>query len=603
LRDVLERWFERFSEVLSGDTTQSLKSLLSEDCYWRDLLTFDWTFTTVHSPAEIVAWLGKRRSMACVSDLCLADLPMLRSLGTFCSRTLESFFAFETQLGHCRGYVRLNADPDSPEFGRAVTILTAMTELRAYPESTKLNRPRQKSMVYPAEPDADTLIPPELQDPQVVIVGGGQSGLMIAARLRQLGVDVLIIEQSERISDVWRKRYKSLKLHNELCMNHFPYLPYPESWPVYIPRDKIVQWLEFYAESMELNIATSTTFLSGVFDECAGKWTVRLRKSDGQEFELHPSHVIVAAGVSGYPDIPRIPGRATFTGRALHSSEGTDDLDVQGKKVLVVGAGTSAHDIAQMSYMNGADVTLLQRSSITVVGLEPASARPFEIYRSNDGVKSVDDVDLMASAVPYDLIRRLQGPLSKLMMEDDKELLAGLRKVGFLLDNGEDDTGYLMKLLRYQAGYYLNIGASDLIVAGKIKLKAGVGLDRFDGANVVFSDGTRMQPDIVIFATGYRPMQETVAHLFGEDVARRVGPIWGIGADGETQGMYKRTGQPGLYTIGGGFSGARIYSRYMAILIKAEIEGLLPFAAPWEADPGFRLPNFAKTIAGESQYA
>lgn len=603
VRQILAQWFDQFTNALSKNNYRQLKSLLSQDCYWRDLLTFDWTFTTLHGPAEIAAWLGKHYEANPATGLRLVDEPMLRGLGTFCGKTLESFFVFETDRARGRGYVRLNADSTSSDYGKAITVLTAMNELRDFPEATKLNRPRVKSMVAAAEVDTQAPLAPEQQNPQVVIVGGGQSGLMIAARLRQLGVDALIIEKSERISDVWRKRYKSLKLHNELCMNHFPYLPFPDTWPVYIPRDKIVSWLEFYAESMELNIATSTTFLSGVFDEAAKKWTVRLRKADGQEYELHPSHVIVAAGVSGYPDIPRVPGRETFMGRVRHSSEGTDDLDVKGKKVLVVGAGTSAHDIAQMSYMGGADVTLLQRSSITVVGLEPASARPFEIYRSNDGVKLIDDVDLMVAALPYDLIRRLQGPLSRQMMEDDKELLAGLRKVGFLLDNGEDDTGYLMKLLRRQAGYYLNIGASDLIIAGKIKLKAGVGLARFDGADVVFTDGCTMQPDIVIFATGYRPMQETVAHLFGEEVARRVGPIWGISADGEIQGMYKRTGQPGLYSIGGGFSGARVYSRYMAILIKAEIEGLLTFEAPRVTDPGFRLPDSTKATAGVVEYA
>ena len=121
---------------------------------------------------------------------------------------------------------------------------------------------------------------------------------------------------------------------------------------------------------------------------------------------------------------------------------------------------------------------MLQRSPITVVSLEPSSVRAYELYRKNDGVRPLADTDFMIAAVPYDLLRRLHGPLSRQMAEEDKELLDGLRKVGFLLDNGEDDTGYFLKLLRYQAGYYLNVGASDLIIEGKIKLKAGVEIER-----------------------------------------------------------------------------------------------------------------------------
>jgi len=213
---------------------------------------------------------------------------------------------------------------------------------------------------------------------------------------------------------------------------------------------------------------------------------------------------------------------------------------------------------------------------VTVVSLEPSSVRPYELYRRNDGVRPIADTDLMAASVPYPLLARLHQPLSRQMMEDDKELLAGLRKVGFLLDNGEDDTGYFLKLLRYQAGYYLNIGASDLIIEGKIKLKAGVEIAELKPKQVIFSDGTSLVTDIVVLATGYKPLQEWVRAMFGDDIADRVGPIWGIGEDGELCAMYARTGQEGFYVSGGGLPGARAYSHFTALLIKAALEGLLP---------------------------
>ena len=116
---------------------------------------------------------------------------------------------------------------------------------------------------------------------------------------------------------------------------------------------------------------------------------------------------------------------------------------------------------------------MLQRSSTTVVGLEPASVRAYSLYRENEGARPIEDIDLMSAAVPFDMVRQLHGPLSKVMAEDDKELLGALRNVGFKLDNGEDDTGFFMKLLRYLGGYYINVGASNLIIDGAIKLKSG----------------------------------------------------------------------------------------------------------------------------------
>jgi hypothetical protein len=164
------------------------------------------------------------------------------------------------------------------------------------------------------------------------------------------------------------------------------------------------------------------------------------------------------------------------------------------------------------------------------------------------------------------------------MLKLDEKLINGLKRAGFLLDNGEDETGFVMKVFRYQGGYYINVGASDLIIEKKIKLKAGVEVVALDETSVRFSDGSRSEADVVVFATGYKPLEDTVARLFGADVAKRVGPVWGIGGDGEIRGMFADTGQPNFYVTGGGLAGARAYSRYLALLIKARLEGLVPAA-------------------------
>ncbi len=580
-RDLLDGWFKQFREALGRDDFRGLDGLIAEDCYWRDLLTFGWKLQTHHGIGPILSWLRGSYRKGAAQNLRLVGEITNAGLGDVFSETIESFFDFETSVATARGYLRLVPDSSSPVGARAVTILTAMRELHDFPEPSKQRRPRVTAMVFDEGAKA---APQPGNDPDVLIIGAGQSGLMLAARLSHNGIKTLLVDRNSRVGDLWRQRYRTLKLHNETCMNHFPYLPFPETWPVYLPRDKVVSWLEFYAESMDLDIAHDTTCLGGRFDEASGTWTIRLKPHDGSEYTLNPKHVVLATGVSGFPDVPAIDGADTFTGTIVHSSEVNDAFDVRDKTVVVVGAGTSAHDIAQMSHVNGGKVTMIQRSPITVVSLEPSAALPFGIYRNNDGIKHIDDLDLIYASVPYDLVRRLQIGMSKTMMKLDEELLSGLRKVGFLLDNGHDDTGWVMKLFRYQAGYYLNIGASDLIVEEKIKLRSGVGIARLDESSVVLSDGSRLPADIVVFATGYQPLEKSVARLFGEDVAARVGPIYGIGNDGELQNMYGATGQPHFYVTGGGFAGARSYSRYTTLLIKAQLEGLLSGQASAKPD-------------------
>jgi cation diffusion facilitator CzcD-associated flavoprotein CzcO len=572
---VAAGWLAALGDALDRRDFSRVTALVHTDGYWRDLLTFGWVFKTCHGRDAIAAWLPRAFEGNPARDFRIEAEPFRGRIGEH--DTIEFFIRFDTPLAHGRGYVRLiEGSAGTPQ---ALTVLTTMHELKAFPQATGRNRFREDMRATSRslenwrdrrEAAADF----STRDPDVLVIGAGQSGLMMAARLRQMNISTLVIDRCERIGDIWRKRYRTLKLHNEICMNHFPYMPFPDNWPVYIPKDKLADWFEFYAEAMELNIWTRTTILGGRYDAAQRRWDAQIQLADGTTRTMHPRHIVVAMGVSGLPNIPKLDGAENFAGPILHSSGDSDSLDVGGKSVLVVGAGTSAHDIAHNLHLRGARVTMLQRSPITVVSLEPSSVRAYELYRRNDGVRPLADTDTMVAAVPYDLLRRLHVPLSRSMQEDDKALLDALRVRGFLLDNGEDDTGYFLKLLRSQSGYYLNVGASDLIVEGAIGLKAGVGIARLERKRVVFSDGSALDADIVVLATGYHPMQEAVRLLFGDGVADRA--VWGVGPDNELNAMYARTAQPGLFFAGGGFPAARSYSPYTAMLIKADLAGMLP---------------------------
>lgn len=408
--------------------------------------------------------------------------------------------------------------------------------------------------------------------PEVLVVGGGQGGMSLAARLGQLGVDTLVVDRMQRVGDNWRRRYHSLALHNEVWVCHLPYLPFPPTWPVYVPKDMLADWFEAYARAIELNFRTGTEFVSGTYDERAQRWTVVLKRADGAERILHPGHLVLATGVSGIPKRPDLPGLDGFGGVVMHSSAYTDGSAFRGKRALVVGSGNSGHDVAQDLHGHGADVTLVQRSPTTIVSVEPAAQKIFALYSEGP---STEDCDLLSVSIPYPVLVKAYQMLTRVTSELDEELLAGLAAAGFQTDSGWDGTGFHMKYLRYGGGYYLNVGCSDLIVAGDVDVLPSSEIATFTDGGVLLEDGTSRPVDLVVLATGYRPIQDGVRKLLGDEVADRVGPVWGFDEDGDLRNMWRRTAQEGLWFMAGSLAQCRTYSRFLALQVKACQEDII----------------------------
>jgi putative flavoprotein involved in K+ transport len=380
------------------------------------------------------------------------------------------------------------------------------------------------------------------------------------------------VDREVRIGDNWRKRYHALTLHNQVQVNHLPYMPFPPNWPTYIPKDKIANWFEAYVESLELNFWTETEFEGGSYDEKKGRWTVTLRRADGSKRTMYPRHVVLATGVSGIPNVPDIPSLKNFAGKVLHSSQYDDGENWKGKRAIVIGSGNSGHDIAQDLYSSGAEVTLVQRSPTLVVSIEPSAQLVYAPY--NEG--TLEDNDLIATSMPLKLARKSHAMVTEKSKAFDNDLLEGLKRVGFKLDFGEDNTGWQFKYLTRGGGYYFNVGCSDLIVKGEIALKQFADIESFTADGARMNKGEIIQAELIVLATGYKRQEELVRKLFGEDVVKRVGTIWGFGDEQELRNMYTRTGQVGLWFIAGGLAQCRIGSRHLALQIKAIEEGLLP---------------------------
>ena len=486
---------------------------------------------------------------------------------------IEAIFKFETATGRGHGVLRLLASNPA----QAWVLLTTLDQLKGHEE--KIGDRRPSGDAYSRNFGGDNWLDQRNKerafadrDPTVLVIGAGQNGLAVAARLKQLEIDTLVVDKYPRIGDNWRVRYHSLALHNQIHVNHLPYMPFPPNWPKYIPKDMLGNWLEMYAEAMELNCWTATEFVKGDFDELKKCWTVTLRRADGSEKIMRPRHIILANGTSGIARIPELPGLKDFAGDMFHSHGFKNGAPWRGKKALVLGTGNSGHDIAQDLYSNQVETTIIQRGSTTVVSIDPSAKLNYALYEEGP---PLEDCDLIATATTYPLLIRAYQATVKRMVELDRDLIAALKARGFKYDLGEDETGHQMKYRRRGGGYYLDAGCSQLIIDQKIGLLQFDNIERFVPEGVLLKDGTLQQADLLVLATGYYSQQELVRRLMGDKIADRVGQVWGIGQDGELANMWKRTPQDGLWFMGGALAQGRIYSLYVALQIKALELGLI----------------------------
>jgi putative flavoprotein involved in K+ transport len=571
----VERWLERLNAALYVEDEASVASLFGSESHWRDLFAFTWNITPHEGPAAIAASMAARQPVVKAQAFSIAEgrTPprRIRRAGI---DVIESIIRFETAVGRCFGVVRLFAAEPSSAF----QLMTSLHELKGYEEKIGARRPTGEaySRNFGGTNWSDQRIASARyadREPTVLVVGGGQAGLTVAATLGHLGVDTLVIDRLARVGDCWRTRYHSLALHNPTDFNHLPYMPFPPNWPVYLPKDMLAEWFAAYAIAMEINFWTSTELVSGSYDASSGRWKAVVRNTgDGHERILRPKHLIFANGLVGAPNVPDLPGLKDFKGDLMHTSAFSNGAYWRGKKALVIGTGSSGHDIAQDLHANGAETTIVQRGPTMVLSISPSAKLTYGVY---DGVL-LEDGDLLATANTLPVLKRILKTMTARMVELDRELIDGLIARGFKWYDGEDHLGHNMLIRTRYGGYNLDAGCSGLIVKGEVGLLQYEDIERFTANGALLKDGTVKPADLIVLGTGFVSQTEVVKNLLGEPTANKVGPIWGLGADGEMNNMWKRTPQEGLWFVGGSFSNCRIFSRYVALQIKAIEEGIMP---------------------------
>ena len=572
ITNQIDEWLINFNQAISSKANKEtaielLDELFLDDCHWRDLLALTWKIQTLSGKNNVINKIYESVLNVQAKDFLVdKNRAQPREVSRADKIVIEVILTFENKFGKCEGIVRLYNDEQESRKLKAWSLLTALDELNT--KETKNKNLYEHNIKGPNWLDLrneEKLY--KDRDPEVIIVGCGQAGLSIASRLKQQNIDTLVIDKHERVGDNWRKRYHSLKLHNQVHVNHLPYMPFPPTWPTYLPKDKLAGWFEYYAESMELNVWTSSTFLDAQYDENEKKWNVKIKLSDGSIKLMRPKHIVMAIGVSSIPNRVKIPGIDNFQGELMHSSDYINGKDYKGKNVVVFGTGTSAHDVAQDLYVHGANVKIIQRSPSMVVNVEPSAQLPYQLY--SEGL-STDDCDLITIASPLAVLKKTHQMLTEKTSKIDKPLLDKLKNVGFKLDYGQDNTGWQFKYLTRGGGYYFNVGASDLIAAGKIKVIQFSDILDFTNSGIKMKSDDELQIDLMITATGYKGQEYVVENLFGKSVSEKIGPIWGFDEDTqELRNMWIQTKQPGLWFHAGSLAQCRIFSKFLALQIKA----------------------------------
>ena len=581
LNAQVTQWLERLNDALSGASPGKAANLFDQSGYWRDILALTWNVKTLEGRDSIARMLD-----SCQPHSCLGNFQLVGDASEVENGAIEAVVRFDTRQMRGRGVARLSGN-------LAIALLTMGDELKEH--EVRAGDRRRLGLVHGAVRNRRTWLAEREEvtagigrefQPYVLIVGGGQAGLALGARLGQLEVPTLIVERNPRAGDSWRNRYRTLVLHDPVWYDHLPFLPFPDHWPVFTPKDKMGDWLEAYAKIMELNFWGSSNCTGASYDDGRKRWTVSVERN-GDTLTLHPRQLVLCTGAYGLPRIPEFDDAHRFAGTIMHSSRYQTGEIGKGRRCVVVGSNTSAHDICADLWESGAErVTMIQRSPTTVVSSDALMEIVFKGLYSESAVAggiSTERADMMFASMSMAALEERQRQATREMKALDAELLGRLKAAGFLLDDGADGTGLVMKAFRTGSGYYIDVGCSELIAQGEVKVRSGVEPVGFTRNAVRLSDGQCIGADLVVYATGYLTLQDTIRRLISGEVAERIGHCWGYGSgvvgdpgpwQGETRNLWKPTSQEALWLHGGNLHLSRFFSKFVALQLKARMEGL-----------------------------
>ncbi|KAK9321574.1 hypothetical protein V1517DRAFT_326035 [Lipomyces orientalis] len=571
-RSIAEKWVSAFDKAITTYDADVFVDLFHNDGYWRDLIAFTNDYRGI-AKINIHQAARDRLSVVKARDAKLTDPAPCGSRPFEGHSYIESRFEFFTELGPAFGHARIVKTEEGDY--KAYVLMTCIAGVHDHEEQVFGNRlegAHNSELTYAQIRQAELDNP----EPSVLIVGAGHNGIDIAVRLKAYGIKSLLVDRNARVGDNWRSRYASLTLHDTLWGAQQPYLPFPGIFPRYLSAGMLGDWLELYVRAVALNVWTSSFVdpSSTKYDERTKTWSVTVLRNGVTRCTFKVSHIVMATGLGGGK--PKFPppavGQDIFEKPIKHAFQHKSGAEYNGKKALVVGTGSSGHDIAFDLYNNGAEVVMLQRSPTFIMslanGIEYLNKGLFQ-----DNGPPIDWADEVVETLPKAVVKAYMKNVIPIIAEMDKDILAGLENAGFRTDFGPDGSGHIFLSAERNGGYYFDSGACEHIINGDIKIRPGE-IDHFTKDSVVFKDGNVLTPDVVIFATGVTGFKESLAETLGNDYVKLLKPVWGLDEENELNSCFRDCGIPRVYFMVGALPLARFNSKIVAIQILAEQLGV-----------------------------
>ncbi|GJJ11303.1 hypothetical protein Clacol_005535 [Clathrus columnatus] len=497
---------KQFSDAIATGNVDSVASLFTDDCLWRDFLALTWDFNTLFRINNVRKMLEARLAKTQITNIRLAEHRDLAP--TFVTSSPLLFvnvpFNFQTAAGDCIGIAKLVplTSLNSVEW-KVYILFTNLDQIKGHPDKIGPNRKKEPIPNFIRERQKEMAFRDE--DPRVIIIGAGHAALDVAARLKVKDVPTLVIEKNVRLGDNWRNRYQSLTLHDFSWMASSPYLSFPANWPAHPSAAKFADWLEMYAKVMDLNVWTSTTVTHIERDNDRNEWIVHVIKADGSLRAFRPKYVVAGVGF-GEPYIPDFAGVDKFNGKMIHAYHYSGPEEHVGKKVVVIGSATAGF--------------------------------------AADNDVPVDIKDRLGASFPFLVLKRVHQTNMKKVIKAEKSFYDKLEKAGFQLNHGPDGSGFLYLGLTKQGRFYIDFGTSDLIIDGKVKLKSG-SIKEFTSTGMIFEDGTSLDADVVILATGVEGFKNYLDKLLKLELADKIPPFH-LSSEGEMEVIKAK--EVGLFT-------------------------------------------------------
>ncbi|KAI0537062.1 flavin-binding monooxygenase [Xylaria digitata] len=564
VENICARWLESLDKCFVSKSFDDLSRLFIENCWWRDIIGLSWDFTSKHGHNAITSFLTNAPNP--ITELRLIQEGGLNPLLLDIDGMIwaHAAFTFQHQHGEGKGIIRLIHVSESE--WKAWLVSTQLERLHINNNPTALNSTAFHDEVSKAE--SDVL--------QVLIVGAGQAGLALGARLKSMGIRALIVDKNHRIGGAWTNRYQSVKLNTPKYTDHFPFMKLPGEGPQYMSGEEMVQFMEVYGQKMGLDIELGTEVTKAKYDPDTRRYRVEAQRRESEKHVFSTKHVVLATSVfSEEAIIPEIASPDLFHGLVYHSGKHRSASQVpnlSNKRVVVVGCGSTGHDIAADFVSGGAkEVTMFQRNPIFSVSDKAIETILLPIWNM-EGLDT-EEADVLGNSLPLKLIRTISIDLTRLMCVHDGATIDGLKKAGMALKTGEDGYGLADYQLIHGGRFYIDRGASQMIVDGRIKIRrCEGGISAFCPDGLILADGTKIDAGVVVYATGYRWPQVIVERIMGQDIASKVGAIGSLDDENERVGWWRPTGAPGFWYMTGSFLWCRQFSLSLALQITA-IEG------------------------------